>query len=131
MKLVFSQESSRGNLLKVQTSEIPFEVKEILLIYNVPIGKVRGQHAHRSTSQILILVHGKVQVKATNRFGELNKTLEKPGDWISLPPLTWGEQIFLTNDAILQVLCSEEYQKDDYIIDFSDLEALWHKTLEE
>jgi hypothetical protein len=123
--LVFDEK--RGDLLKVSLGDIPFLVKEVVTIFNVPIGVTRGCHAHKITQQLLVLISGKITVIIKSISGESRIVLDEPGDNVYLAPLNWGEQIFMAAGSVLQIYSSEAYDPDDYISDFSLLKEDWQR----
>ena len=125
MTIHLSIQADRGSLLKVSCEDLPFICKEVFTISGVPIGATRGSHAHKLSHQFLVLVQGEVDLKIIDKSGTFLVPLRNPGDFFYLPPLTWGEETFLTQDAILQVYTSHNYDPSDYILALSELEDLW------
>lgn len=115
----------RGNLLKINLESLQFPAKEAVTISNVPVGTRRGCHAHIVTKQLLVLVSGKIKVRIISSQSDSEIILEKPGDHLYLPALSWGEQTFLTTNSVLQVYSSEIYDPMDYISDFETLIKHW------
>ena len=115
--------NKNGKLIAINDiiNDIPFIVKRMMHISDVPNGETRGRHAHKENKQLLICFSGRVEVKtvekdATGSLIETNHVLE-PGDFLYTPEMTWGEQTYYDN-AILNVLCSEKYKEEDYIRDY-------------
>lgn len=121
----------RGNLLKIVTANLPFPPREILTISGVPAGTSRGGHAHRYTHQFLILVKGIVEIRIVKKEGLQCYLLKSPGESVHMEPFSWGEQIYISPDSILQVYCSHEYNPSDYIFEFSELEQAWKSEFSE
>ena len=99
---------------------IPFIVKRIFLIYGNK-NFVRGDHAHKKCSQLLVPVSGKIEIACENKKGKFKKILNyklKEGHLIK--PKTWCKIKFLTNNSILMVFCDQEYQFSDYIEKYKD-----------
>ena len=110
---------SWGFLTPVEaTEDIPFEIKRIYYIYNVNDDQIRGKHAHRKLHQILICVHGSVDIKLENYFGSETYTLNNPSVGLYVGPDNWREMSNFTDDAVLLVLASEHYDENDYIRDY-------------
>ena len=118
-------DEQRGNLIKIALQNLPFVPKEIFTISGVPQGTSRGAHAHRKMEQLLVLIQGEVEIKVRSASGECLVNLAKPGEYIYLAPLSWGQQTYKTSNAILQVFCSQEFDKSDYIHDLDNLEVEW------
>jgi hypothetical protein len=121
-------DKNRGDLLKINLESLLFSAKEVVTISNVPIGTRRGCHAHIVTKQLLVLVSGKINVRIITSQSDSEVTLEKSGDHVYLPALSWGEQTFLSPNSVLQVYSSEIYDAGDYISDFDTLIKHWGVT---
>ena len=90
-------------------------------ISDVPNGETRGYHAHKQNKQLLMCFSGRVEVKTVEKDDsgnliEQNHVLNE-GDFLYTPEMTWGEQTYY-NNAVLNVLCSEKYNEEDYIRDY-------------
>lgn len=68
--------------------------------------------------QVLICVHGSVDIRLENFFGEETYTLNDPSIGLYVGPDNWREMSNFTNDAVLLVLASEHYDEEDYIRDY-------------
>ena len=100
--------------------DMPFKVKRIFLIYGNK-NFIRGNHAHKKCSQLLVPVSGKIEMLFENKQQKVTKILDhkfKKGHL--LKPKTWCQLKFLTNNAILMVFCDQEYRFDDYIEKYKD-----------
>jgi len=102
----------RGSL-SVLEKEIPFTIKRIFYIYDVSSN--RGGHGHKKTQMCLVCVKGSCIVNISNaQSGESSFTLDSPNLGLYLDPSDWHEMINFSQDAVLIVLASEGYDKDDY-----------------
>jgi len=110
----------RGALSYVEFKDLKFQPKRMYFIYGVPQGEVRGNHGHRQDQQYLICVKGQVRVKLTGKDLEEEKIL-KIGDCIFMDQMVWGEQEYMTGDDVLLVLCSTNFDKNDYIYDINEI----------
>ena len=99
--------------------DIPFNSKRIFVVKNVPIGSHRGQHAHKTESQYLISVTGRVEVELSGYKHE-KKYLE-PFDSILLPPLLWTDLRKFERETVLLVFASSVFIPDEYIINKEDV----------
>jgi len=100
--------------------DMPFKVKRIFLIYGNK-NFIRGNHAHKKCSQLLVPVSGKIEVIFENKKKKITKILDhkfKKGHLVK--PKTWCKLKFLTNNSILMVFCDQEYQFKDYIEKYKD-----------
>ena len=110
-------EDERGSLLPINLKEIPFDVKRVFTVYNVPKDTIRGDHAHYQTKQYLICVKGMIKVILESGENETTETILKKGDSIFIDKLVWDSQQFLTGDDVMLVFANTEYNFEDYILD--------------
>lgn len=99
---------------------IPFDAKRYFIVFNVPHGEVRGQHAHRECQQFLVCVKGSCSVITDDGLNRNEFALDKPNIGAYLPPMTWGEQFNYSADAVLLVFASHYYDDADYIRDYDE-----------
>lgn len=103
-------DNRRGNISVVE--ELPFKIKRVFSIYNVPTSEMRGGHAHKKCHQFLIAMCGAVLV----RMGDGREfLLDCPDTGLYVPPMNIINLMFITQETTLLVLASEKYSKDDYI----------------
>ena len=98
--------------------QIPFVPKRYFLVYDVPTAETRGEHAHRTCHQFLIVVKGSVCVVADDGERREQFVLDKPNLGLYLPRMTWGIQYKYSDDAVLLVFASEYYDAGDYIREY-------------
>lgn len=111
----------RGDLSYAELSkELPFIVKRIFTVYNVPTKDVRGEHAHRKLHQVLICLKGSVTVLLDDGKNCTEVVLSSPEFGIYIKPLVWSVQYKYSQDAILLVLSSDTYKAQDYIRDYEE-----------
>lgn len=108
----FSDE--RGSLTVLEKI-MPFDIKRIFYIYGVQAGASRGGHGHHKAQMGLVCIKGSCKVRVNNGRTETYYTLDNPNSLLLLAPEDWHEMTGFTHDAILLVLSSEYYDKDDYI----------------
>lgn len=105
-----------GHLVPIeQKFDVPYSIKRIFYIYNVPNGNTRGYHAHRKTYQTLICIKGSLKVKLKTPNEEKIFVLNSPDKGLMIAPMVWGEQFDYSEDAVLLVLTSDYYDENDYI----------------
>lgn len=109
-------EDERGLLVPINFSELPFEPKRIFYVTNVPKNIWRGGHAHYNTIQALICLKGRILIKTETKISEKEIVLNE-GEMYIIDKFIWDSQKFLDDNSILLVICSTEYDKDDYIFD--------------
>ena len=111
----------RGSLNLLEASkELPFLPRRIFWVKGVPKGSERGFHAHRTGNQLLFCLNGSIQLTLKTHSGQESLVLseESPGVWMK--NMVWGEQKFLTDDAVLLVFASNEFDESDYLRDFNE-----------
>ena len=111
---------TRGTLSFVSFSDLKFIPKRMFFVYNVPKNETRGGHGHKTEQQYITCIKGKIKVKLVSKEQTTETTL-LPGDTIFLDKMVWGEQQYLTGEDIAHVLCSNEFDKDDYIHDIKEI----------
>lgn len=108
-----------GNLVPIEgTADIPFEIKRVYYIYDVPEHIRRGFHSHNKLHQVLICVNGSVKIAVKNGEEEEIIELKDPSEGLYIGPLVWREMYDFSQGAVLLVLASEYYTEDDYIRNF-------------
>lgn len=108
----------RGNLSVIENDVIPFEMKRIYYLYDVPSDSFRGGHAHKKLYQFLIAISGSFDVKLNDGSNETTITLNKPNKGLLIVPGTWRELNNFSSGAVCLVVASEVFIEDDYIRDY-------------
>ena len=114
-----------GNLVPIESNhDIPFPIKRVFYVYGVKNQDDRGKHSHYKTKQVLICVHGKVEVLVNDGLKEKKYLLESPQQALYIPEMIWDEQIYLSEDTVLLVLSNMKYDPKDYIHDFETFKKI-------
>jgi dTDP-4-dehydrorhamnose 3,5-epimerase-like enzyme len=111
----------RGHISVIENNrEVPFEVKRVFYLYDIPGGESRGAHAHRECHQVLVAVSGGFQVKMEDGKQKKFVSLNRPNQALHISPGIWASEIEFTSGAICLVLASHPYDETDYIRDYED-----------
>jgi dTDP-4-dehydrorhamnose 3,5-epimerase-like enzyme len=115
----------RGNLTFVEaTRHIPFQIKRIYYLYDVPGGASRGGHAHRSLQQFVIAASGSFDVIVDDGTNEKRFFLNRSYYGLYIPTMIWREMDNFSSGSVCLVLASEFYDAEDYIRDYGDFKKL-------
>lgn len=107
---------SRGQMTIAQWNEnFPFKPERIFFVQGVPIGKVRGGHAHHECQQLLLAISGKVKVVVDDGIQKREVLLEKGSRALLIPAGIWATQYGHSEDCLLVVFASHGYEEDDYV----------------
>lgn len=111
---------SRGELSVIDDSNmlIPFFIKRVFWITNVPQLKKRGNHAHCTTNELLIVLRGALTVKLTHRNESRTFLLDSSTVGLWIPPYYWCELSNFQPDTICLCVADEDYNEKGYINDF-------------
>lgn len=111
----------RGNLSFTEgIEEVPFDIKRVYWLYDVPEGQQRGGHAHKTSEQVIVCTKGQIKVHLESKEGEeLDFVLDTAGVGLYIPPFWWGKMLFL-EQAIMIGLASDDFSEEDYIRTKSD-----------
>lgn len=118
-----SHNDGRGSLLPISLKDVDFEVKRMFVVNNVPVDQIRGDHAHYKTKQLIICTKGKVNVLVDDG-AESKEILLNQFEGVLVPEMIWDNQEFLEEGSELVVLCSTEYEPEDYILDYEEFKKL-------
>ena len=114
-------ENRYGNLTSIQNSiEVPFDIKRIYYLYDIPGGKDRGAHAHLECHQFLIAGSGSFDVLLDDGKSKKLVTLNQPYKGLHIPPGIWASEVNFSSGSICLVLASHRYEERDYIRDYNE-----------
>jgi dTDP-4-dehydrorhamnose 3,5-epimerase-like enzyme len=105
-----------GSMVIFEEGTVPFPVRRAFVVF-AGAGQSRGDHAHRTCTQMLVVLRGSVQVTVNDGHEGSSCLLTQLSHGLLLPPMTWATQNYLTQDAILMVLCDQLFDEGDYIRD--------------
>ncbi len=110
----------RGDLTFVENDRhIPFEIRRVYYLYNVPAGADRGAHAHKALHQLIIAVSGSFDITLDNGRERQRFHLDTPHQGLYIPPMMWREMENFSAGTVTVVLASELYSEDDYYRDYA------------
>ena len=121
----------RGNLTVIESQkDIPFEIKRIYYIYDVPGGESRGAHGHKTLEQIIIAISGSFDVNIDT--GKERKTfmLNRAYYGLYLPKMVWRDINNFSSGSVCLVLASDFYKENDYIRNYGEFLRLTEKKNE-
>lgn len=97
--------------------DIPFEVRRVYYITDVPGGVARGFHSHRQLEQVLLCLHGNMKIRVKTLCEEEVIPLSENSEGLYIGHMVWREMFDFSPGAVLLVLASEHYTEADYIRD--------------
>ncbi len=110
----------RGNLTFIeQNRHVPFDIKRVYYLYDVPGGESRGGHAHKKLQQFIIAASGSFTVITHDGKNEQRFFLNRSYYGLYIPTMIWRELDNFSSGSVCLVLASELYEQDDYIRDFA------------
>ena len=113
-----SDPDGRGNLSVIENDVLPFKIKRVYYLYDVPSDSNRGGHAHKQLRQFLIALSGSFDVVLDNGKQRRTITLNRPNKGLLIPSGVWRELENFSAGAVCLSLVSEVYQEEDYIRDY-------------
>ena len=111
----------RGNLTAIESMHhIPFEIKRVFFLYDIPKGENRGGHAHKKLHQLLVCLAGGFDVEIND--GNEKKIIHLNRPWLGLyiPPMIWASEENFEPGSVCLVLASDYYDESDYYRDYNN-----------
>lgn len=113
-------ENSLGNIAVIEGNSIPFEIKRVYYLYDIPSSAIRGGHAHKNLQQILIAISGSFDVVLKDGNSVKTIILNKPDKGLLINNNIWRELENFSSGAVCLVLASDVYKEEDYIRDYDE-----------
>ena len=111
-------EDRRGNLSVIEKEVIPFDIKRVYYLYDVPSDAYRGGHAHKEQYEFLIALSGSFEVVLDDGFEKQKVMLNKPNKGLLIPTMIWRELENFSSGVVCLVLASDVFDEADYIRDY-------------
>jgi dTDP-4-dehydrorhamnose 3,5-epimerase-like enzyme len=117
-------QDQRGNLSVVEAErDIPFEIKRVYYLYDIPGGAVRAGHGHKKLHQLMIAMSGAFDVTLDDGTEKRRFHLNRSYFGLYIPPMTWRDLDNFSSGAVCLNLASEHYDESDYIRSYDDFLA--------
>lgn len=108
----------RGNLSFIeQNKHIPFEIKRVYWIYDVPGGEIRGGHAYKTLNEFIVALSGSFDVVLNDGEKEMKYSLNRSYYGLFVPKMYWRRLENFSTNALCLILASDVYKVEDYIRD--------------
>jgi dTDP-4-dehydrorhamnose 3,5-epimerase-like enzyme len=122
-------EDPRGSLTFIEQSRhIPFEIKRVYYLYDVPGGAVRGGHAHKEQHEFIIAASGSFDVILNDGKDNVRYHMNRSYYGLYTPPMTWRELDNFSSGSVCLVLASGLFDEQDYIRDYDEFKRQLPKT---
>ncbi len=115
----------RGNLTFVEAgNHVPFDIKRVYYLYDVPGGSDRGSHAHKNLHQFVVAMSGSFDIVLNDGDRQRRFHLNRSYFGLYICPMTWRALDNFSSGSVCMVLASAHYDVDDYIRDYDEFIAL-------
>lgn len=110
-----------GHITSINNNiELPFAIKRVFYLYDIPGGESRGAHAHKECHQFLVAASGSFEVLLDDGNTKRQVLLNRPDLGLHIPPGIWASEINFSSGSICLVLASMVYNENDYIRSYDD-----------
>lgn len=115
----------RGRLSFIENSRhIPFDIKRVFYILDVPAGGIRADHANIGVEEFVIAVAGRLDITVDDGKDQNKFTLHNPNFGLYLPKMIWRRLDNFSENAICLVLASSLYDPNDYLFDYNEFRSI-------
>lgn len=116
---------ANGNLTVVENGmQVPFGIKRVYYLYDVPGGEERGGHSHKALKQFIVAISGAFDVVIDDGINQRTITLNRPYQGLLIVPGIWRVINNFSSGAVCLVLASEHYDEADYVRDYQEFKQL-------
>ena len=112
--------NTKGNIGVIENDTIPYSIKRVFYLFDVPSGAKRGGHANKKTHQVLIAISGSFDVVLKDGKSKETITLNRPDKGLLIENNIWRELENFSSGSVCLVLASEEFSEDDYIRSYKE-----------
>ncbi len=120
-------EDPRGNLSIIeQFKNIPFEIRRVYWIYDVPGGDDRGEHAYKENQEFIVALSGSFDVILDDGFEKKKYSLNRSYFGLYVPKGMWRKMTNFSTNSLALVLSSTDYSDDDYIMNYDEFKK-WRR----
>lgn len=113
----------RGHLAVIEKDTIPFQIKRLYYLFDVPSDAYRGGHAHKQQETLLVALSGSFEVIMNDGFKETKIVLNKPNKGLYIPTGVWREIDNFSSGAVCLALASTEFDESEYIRDYGEFKS--------
>jgi dTDP-4-dehydrorhamnose 3,5-epimerase-like enzyme len=120
----------RGNLTVIENNRnIPFAIKRVYYLYDVPSGEERASHAHKTLQQFLIAMSGSFDVVIDDGCEKKKYHLNRSDYGLYISPMVWREVVNFSSASVCMALASDFYDESDYYRNYEDfIKAIGEQT---
>lgn len=111
-------DDDRGSLSFVQAPLLPFEIRRVYYLYDMPAAASRGAHGHRHLQQLMIAVAGSLDVEVDDGSRTGTFHLSRPDRGLYIGPMIWRTLTNFASNTVCVVLASERFDESDYLRDY-------------
>lgn len=111
----------QGNLAFAEAeTHVPFPIARVFYVYDIPVGSVRGGHAHLELEQAVFCLSGRLEMAVDDGEGRRTHVLDDPRAGLYLPPMVWHDIGGFVPGTVYLALTSADFDEADYIRDYDD-----------
>ena len=114
----------RGSLSVLESQrQVPFEIRRVYYLYDIPAGQARAAHGHRALQQIMIALSGSLEIQLDDGFDRRSFRMDRPDRALYIAPGMWRDLGSFSGGAVCLVLASEYFDEADYLRDYDEFLA--------